>query len=52
MAHLFTRNLAFQSNDLGKEVTLMLTFDAGMDGLYEDFFPVVWKVSKFGKSGG
>ncbi|KAG2747894.1 hypothetical protein P692DRAFT_20834462 [Suillus brevipes Sb2] len=51
MAHLFTRNLTFQSNDLGKEATLMLTFDAQMDGLYEEFLPVVWKVSKFGKSG-
>ncbi|KAG1770429.1 hypothetical protein EDD22DRAFT_948379 [Suillus occidentalis] len=50
MAHLFIRNLSFQSNDLGKEATLMLTFDA-MDGLYEEFFPVVWKVCKFGKSG-
>jgi hypothetical protein len=30
-------------NDLGKEVTIMLTFDADMEGLYEDFFPVVWK---------
>ncbi|KAG1846404.1 hypothetical protein DFJ58DRAFT_799177 [Suillus subalutaceus] len=29
----------------------MLTFDADMEGLYEDFFPVVWKVSKFGKTG-
>ncbi|KAG2339417.1 hypothetical protein BDR05DRAFT_1003378 [Suillus weaverae] len=51
MAHLFTRNLNFQSNDLGKEATIMLTFDADMEGLYEDFFPVVWKVSTFGKTG-
>ncbi|KAG1759462.1 hypothetical protein EDD22DRAFT_141591 [Suillus occidentalis] len=51
MAHLFTRNLTFQSNDLGKEASLMLTFDADMDGLYEESFPVVWKVAKFGKSG-
>ncbi|KAG1864399.1 hypothetical protein F4604DRAFT_2028187 [Suillus subluteus] len=51
MSHLFTRNLTFQSNDLGKEATIMLTFDADMEGLYEDFFPVVWKVSKFGKDG-
>ncbi|KAG1793306.1 uncharacterized protein HD556DRAFT_1375058 [Suillus plorans] len=33
----FVRNLTFQSPNL--------------DGLYEDFFPIVWKVSKFGKSG-
>ncbi|KAG1742123.1 hypothetical protein EDB19DRAFT_1702133 [Suillus lakei] len=51
MSHAFTRNLTFQSNDLGKEATIMLTFDADMEGLYEDFFPVVWKVSKFGKTG-
>lgn len=51
MSHLFTRNLTFQSNNLGKEATIMLTFDADMEGLYEDFFPVVWKVSTFGKTG-
>ncbi|KAG1777086.1 hypothetical protein EV702DRAFT_1105712 [Suillus placidus] len=52
MAHLFTRNLTFESSDLGKEATILLTFDADIEGLYEDFFPVVWKVSKFGKTGG
>ncbi|KAG2125971.1 hypothetical protein DEU56DRAFT_823540 [Suillus clintonianus] len=51
MSHAFVRNLTFQANDLGKEVTLMLTFDGNMEGLYEDFFPVVWKVSTFGKTG-
>lgn len=51
MVHIFTRNLTFQSNNLGKEATLMLTFDGDMEGLYEDFFPVVWKATKFGKSG-
>ncbi|KAG1780112.1 hypothetical protein EV702DRAFT_59908 [Suillus placidus] len=51
MSHLFTRNLTFQSNDLGRNAVLMLTFDADMLGLYEDFFPVAWKVSKFGKTG-
>ncbi|KAG1777082.1 hypothetical protein EV702DRAFT_1105693 [Suillus placidus] len=51
MAHLFTRNLTFQSSDLGKEASIMLTFDGAMEGLYEDFFPIVWKVSKFGKTG-
>ncbi|KAG1777508.1 hypothetical protein EV702DRAFT_1101677 [Suillus placidus] len=48
---LFTRNLTFQSNELGKDVSIMLTFNGAMEGLYEDFFPVVWKVSKFGKTG-
>ncbi|KAG2072238.1 hypothetical protein BDR04DRAFT_415729 [Suillus decipiens] len=51
MPRTFTRDLTFQSNDLGKETTIMLTFDADMKGLYEDFFPVVWMVSKFGKTG-
>ncbi|KIK32905.1 hypothetical protein CY34DRAFT_814007, partial [Suillus luteus UH-Slu-Lm8-n1] len=51
MVHIFTRNLTFQSNNLGKEVTLMLTFDGDMKSLYEDFFPVVWKATTFGKSG-
>lgn len=51
MAHLFTRNLTFKSNNLSKKVTLMLTFDSDMDGLYEDFFPVVWKAITFEKSG-
>ncbi|KAG1724090.1 uncharacterized protein EDB91DRAFT_1171505 [Suillus paluster] len=51
MSHLFVRNLVFQCNDLGKEVTLLLTFDGDMKGLYQDFFPIVWKVSKFGKAG-
>ncbi|KAG1778273.1 hypothetical protein EV702DRAFT_1196279 [Suillus placidus] len=51
MVHVFTRNLTFQSNNLGKEATLMLTFDGDMEGLYKDFFPVVWKATKFGKSG-
>ncbi|KAG2037046.1 hypothetical protein BDR03DRAFT_1092153 [Suillus americanus] len=51
MSHIFTRNLTFESNDLGKEATIMLTFDADMEGLYKDFFPVVWKVSTFGQTG-
>ncbi|KAG2346540.1 hypothetical protein BDR05DRAFT_997501 [Suillus weaverae] len=51
MSHLFTRNLTFQSNDLGRNAAIVLTFDADMEGLYEDFFPVVWKVSMFGKTG-
>ncbi|KAG1852348.1 hypothetical protein C8R48DRAFT_676193 [Suillus tomentosus] len=45
------KNLTFQSHDLGKEVTIMLAWSPNVDGLYEDVFPIVWKVSKFGKSG-
>ncbi|KAG2125970.1 hypothetical protein DEU56DRAFT_823534 [Suillus clintonianus] len=52
MSHAFVRNLTFQSNDLGKDVSLMLTFDKNMEGsLYRDVFPVVWKVSSFRKTG-
>ncbi|KAG1813779.1 hypothetical protein EV424DRAFT_1415543 [Suillus variegatus] len=29
----------------------MLAWSPNVDGLYEDVFPIVWKVSKFGKSG-
>jgi len=47
----FVRNLTFQANDLGKEVTLMLAWSPNVEGLYEDVFPIAWKVSKFGKSG-
>ncbi|KAG2106668.1 uncharacterized protein F5147DRAFT_653894 [Suillus discolor] len=43
------RRLAF--NDLGKEVTIMLAWSPNLGGLYEDFFLIVWRVSKFGKSG-
>ncbi|KAG1826568.1 hypothetical protein EV424DRAFT_1345530 [Suillus variegatus] len=43
------RRLAF--NDLDKEVTIMIAWSPNLDGLYKDFFLIVWKVSKFGKSG-
>ncbi|KAG1801010.1 cation transporting ATPase [Suillus plorans] len=32
----------FRSNGLGKEVTIMLAWSPNPDGLYEDFFPIVW----------
>ncbi|KAG1864410.1 hypothetical protein F4604DRAFT_1928862 [Suillus subluteus] len=52
MSRPFIRNLTFQSNDLGKEATIMLALINGdLKGLYEDFFPIVWKVSTFGKTG-
>ncbi|KAG2128527.1 uncharacterized protein EDB93DRAFT_1184528 [Suillus bovinus] len=47
----FVRNLTFQSNNLGKEVTIMLAWSSNLDGLYQDVFPIVWKVIKFGKEG-
>ncbi|KAG2037051.1 hypothetical protein BDR03DRAFT_958400 [Suillus americanus] len=52
MSQLFTRHLTIHSHDLGKDATIMLALvNEDMQGLYEDFFPVVWKVTKFGKTG-
>ncbi|KAG2140362.1 hypothetical protein BD769DRAFT_1429635 [Suillus cothurnatus] len=52
MAPPFSRHLTIQSNDLGKEVTIMFALiNSDMQSLYQDRFPVVWKVSKFGKTG-
>lgn len=45
------RNLTFQSNDLGRNMTIVLTFDADVDGLYDTIYPVVWKVLTFQKTG-
>ncbi|KAG2046457.1 hypothetical protein BDR06DRAFT_977469 [Suillus hirtellus] len=41
----------FHSNDLSKEVTIMLAWSPNLDGLYEDFFLIVWRVHKFRKLG-
>lgn len=45
------RNLTFQSNDLGRNMTIVLAFDADVDGLYDTIYPVVWKVLTFHKTG-
>lgn len=45
------RNLTFQSNDLGRNATIVLAFDADVDGLYDTVYPVVWKVLTFQKTG-
>ncbi|KAG2350068.1 hypothetical protein BDR05DRAFT_1055593 [Suillus weaverae] len=45
------RNLTFQSNDLGRETTILLAFDADVEGLYDTVYPVVWKVFTFPKKG-
>ncbi|KAG1729036.1 hypothetical protein EDB19DRAFT_2042425 [Suillus lakei] len=50
MSTVFTRNLIFQSNNLGTEATLLLTFNGPVAGV-GDHSPVVWRVSTFGKSG-
>ncbi|KAG1782346.1 hypothetical protein EV702DRAFT_377156 [Suillus placidus] len=45
------RNLTFQSNDLGRETTILLAFDTEVEGLYDTVYPVVWKVFTFPKKG-
>lgn len=52
MASKFIRNLTIHSNNLGREVTLLLTFDSqDMTGIYVDYYPTAWRVSTFGPSG-
>ncbi|KAG1724082.1 uncharacterized protein EDB91DRAFT_144037 [Suillus paluster] len=51
MSQTFIRNLTFQTDDLGRESTLLLTFDSYTEGIYDKFYPVVWRVSPFGKRG-
>ncbi|KAG2153858.1 hypothetical protein DEU56DRAFT_425470 [Suillus clintonianus] len=51
MSHAFVRNLSFQTKDLGREVTLLLTFDGDVKGIYETFFPVVCWLTTFGQTG-
>ncbi|KAG2140361.1 hypothetical protein BD769DRAFT_1429612 [Suillus cothurnatus] len=54
MSAPFTRNLIIQSNDLGKEVTIMFALiNSDMQSLYQDRFPTFqsFRVSKFGKTG-
>ncbi|KAH9475592.1 hypothetical protein JR316_0012709 [Psilocybe cubensis] len=47
-----TRELEFLSNDLGKELDLLLMFEPPQVGkLYVDLFPVCWKVISFGATG-
>ncbi|KAG1827497.1 uncharacterized protein BJ212DRAFT_1474644 [Suillus subaureus] len=45
------RNLTFQSNDLGRETTILLAFDADVEGLYDTVYPVVWRVFTFPETG-
>ncbi|KAG2140619.1 hypothetical protein DEU56DRAFT_286675 [Suillus clintonianus] len=51
MSTIYLRNLNFRANDLGRESTLLLTFGSNMDGIYRDYFPVVWRVTTFGAQG-
>ncbi|KAG1865110.1 hypothetical protein C8R48DRAFT_706065 [Suillus tomentosus] len=41
------RNLTFQSENLGRETTILLVFDTDMEGLYDTIYPVVWKAITF-----
>lgn len=51
MSETFLRNLNFQTHNLGREATLLLTFDGDMKGIYKEFCPIVWKSCAFGKEG-
>ncbi|KAG6380461.1 hypothetical protein JVT61DRAFT_8604 [Boletus reticuloceps] len=47
----YTRTLTFRTNNLGTDATFVLIFDKPSDGLYNNKFPVVWKVARFGSTG-
>ncbi|KAG1729728.1 hypothetical protein EDB19DRAFT_1742884 [Suillus lakei] len=47
----FVRNLTFQTDDLGKEATLVLMFHTNMDCTYQKSFPVIWRTTTFGEEG-
>ncbi|KZP14366.1 hypothetical protein FIBSPDRAFT_935789 [Athelia psychrophila] len=49
----YTRNLNFSCKDLGKEATLLFTFDdiVANPKLFQDQYPVCWKVTVFGEKG-
>ncbi|KAG1794894.1 uncharacterized protein HD556DRAFT_1442681 [Suillus plorans] len=44
------RNLTFQSENLGRDTTILLVFDTDMEGLYDTIYPVVWKTFTFPKT--
>jgi len=48
----FTRTLTFRCKDLGRDSTLLLTFnDEAIPGMYRDVFPTAFKVAMFGATG-
>jgi hypothetical protein len=47
----YTKKLTFRAVNLGKDATLVLTFDQEVDGLFTDKYPVVWKTIKLPKIG-
>ncbi|KAH9475607.1 hypothetical protein JR316_0012724 [Psilocybe cubensis] len=47
-----SKTLDFSSNELGRDVTLVLVFEPHNDGsLYQSLFPVAWKVLTFSAAG-
>lgn len=51
MTRAFVRNLTFQTDDLGKEATLVLMFHSDMECIYHKSFPVIWRTTSFGEMG-
>lgn len=51
MSCTFVRNLSFQTKDLGREATLLLTFDSDVKGIYQTCFPAVCWLTTFGQTG-
>ncbi|KAG1868498.1 hypothetical protein F4604DRAFT_1956423 [Suillus subluteus] len=51
MASAFVRDLTFQTDDLGKEATLVLMFHSDMECIYHKSFPVIWRTTSFGEMG-
>ncbi|KAG2055158.1 hypothetical protein BDR06DRAFT_954333 [Suillus hirtellus] len=47
----YVKNLSFQTKDLGKKSTLLLTFDSSVKGLYQTCFPTVCWLTTFGQTG-
>jgi hypothetical protein len=47
----FVRELTFQTDDLGKESTLVLMFHSDMKSIYHKSFPVIWRTTSFGENG-
>jgi len=47
----YTKELTFRAVNLGRDATLVLTFDQKVDGLFTDKYPVVWKTIKLPKIG-
>ena len=40
---VFTRMIHIRSHDLGKDVTLLLTFDKSLPDMYHGVYPIAWR---------